>query len=188
MGIPVLARGEFQLSEALADSKDASAGCRLGHTMLRISDPEQSLKFYSDLLGMSLIFRWNTGPLTVYYLGYATPEDKTPMDISASMTSRSGLLELVQVHGNQAKSSADASSSHADVPTRAIGFGHLGFLVPKVDDFLERARKLGFTVLKKPEETSGAALDLPDDGSEDTFDQYFLSAYTQIGFVRDPDG
>ncbi|EEU33444.1 uncharacterized protein NECHADRAFT_9125, partial [Fusarium vanettenii 77-13-4] len=138
--------------DALATSNGAGTGYRLGHTMLRITDPEQSLKFYSELLGMSLFFQWNTGPMTVYYLGYATPEDKTPSDIFGSMSSRSGLLELVHVHGNQEKSSEGASSSPVYDPAvrsvKASGFGHLGFLVPSPRSALERAQKLGYVVLK----------------------------------------
>lgn len=187
MVLPALERGEFKMSETLSDPNGATAGYRLGHTMLCISDPEQSLKFYSKLLGMSLIFRWNTGPMTVYYFGYATAEDKTPIDISSSMSSRSGLLELVHVHGKEEELGGNASSSQMR-PAKATGFGHLGFLVPNVEDVLERAQRLGYSVLKKPEEISAMALDLPDDTSEDVFDQHFLSAYTQIGFLRDPDG
>lgn len=192
MILPVLERSELRIPEALSISNGAAAGYRLGHIMLRISDPEESLKFYSELLGMSLIFRWNTGPMTVYYLGHAAPEDKTPLGIYNSMSSRLGLLELIHAHGDKDKSSEGVSSSHVnDSAMRSVeasGFGHLGFLVPNVENALERAKKLGYIVLKTPEDTSTVALALPCDNPEAVFDTHFLSAFTQIGFLRDPDG
>lgn len=47
----------------------ATAEFRLNHLMLRIKDPTQSLKFYCDCLGMHVVFIFNAGPWTIYYLG-----------------------------------------------------------------------------------------------------------------------
>jgi lactoylglutathione lyase len=56
----------------------ATAGIRLNHLMLRITNPEASLKFYNDCLGMHTIFIFNTGAWTIYYLG---PRDVTMKNI-----------------------------------------------------------------------------------------------------------
>jgi lactoylglutathione lyase len=47
----------------------ATAEYRLNHLMLRIKDPEKSMKFYCDCLGLHVVFIFNAGPWTIYYLG-----------------------------------------------------------------------------------------------------------------------
>lgn len=47
----------------------ATAEYRLNHLMLRIKDPEQSLRFYNDCFGLHVVFIFNVGPWTIYYLG-----------------------------------------------------------------------------------------------------------------------
>lgn len=47
----------------------ATAEYRLNHLMLRIKDPEKSLRFYNDCFGLHVIFIFNVGPWTIYYLG-----------------------------------------------------------------------------------------------------------------------
>lgn len=41
----------------------------LNHLMIRIKDPEKSMKFYCDMMGLHVVFIFNAGPFTVYYLG-----------------------------------------------------------------------------------------------------------------------
>ena len=43
--------------------------------MLRIRDPQESLHFYIDLMGMRTVFTMNTGPFTIYYLGYPQTDE-----------------------------------------------------------------------------------------------------------------
>ena len=50
-------------------SSPATAEIRLNHLMLRIKDPDQSLRFYNDCLGLHVVFIFNAGPWTIYYLG-----------------------------------------------------------------------------------------------------------------------
>jgi hypothetical protein len=47
----------------------ATAEYRLNHLMLRIKNPENSLKFYNDCFGLHTVFVFNAGPWTIYYLG-----------------------------------------------------------------------------------------------------------------------
>ena len=49
---------------------DPTIGYKLNHFMLRIRDPEASLHFYINLMGMRTVFTMNAGPFTIYYLGY----------------------------------------------------------------------------------------------------------------------
>lgn len=62
----------------------ATADYRLNHLMLRIKDPDKSLKFYCDCLGLHVVFIFNAGPWTIYYLG--------PRDVGTSTTSISRSL------------------------------------------------------------------------------------------------
>ena len=64
----------------------ATAEYRLNHLMLRIKNPEKSLKFYCDCLGLHVVFIFNTGPWTIYYLG---PRD---MSKCSGTTSKPGYL------------------------------------------------------------------------------------------------
>ena len=52
-----------------------TANYRLNHFMLRISDPKRTLHFYTELMGMRLVFSRDVGPMTVYYLGYPQSPD-----------------------------------------------------------------------------------------------------------------
>lgn len=47
----------------------ATEGYRINHLMMRIKDPEASLKFYCDCMGLHVVFIFNPGPWTIYYLG-----------------------------------------------------------------------------------------------------------------------
>jgi lactoylglutathione lyase len=50
-------------------SSPATAEYRLNHLMIRIKDPKKSLEFYCDCLGLHVVFIFNAGPWTIYYLG-----------------------------------------------------------------------------------------------------------------------
>lgn len=69
----------------------------MNHTMIRIKDPEKSLKFYQEVMGMKLV-RTRENPenkFNLYFLAYPggkkVPEDDT--------TSWEGLLELTWNYG-----------------------------------------------------------------------------------------
>lgn len=192
MSLPPVLPGERKVADDLTATSTATHGYRLNHIMLCITDAARSLKFYTDFLGMSLVFRLNAGPFTIYYLGYASSLDKVPMDMAKSLSSRSGLIELMYFHeSNQNDARAQAtsenpSSNNEDGATRG-GFGHLGLVVPDVEQTLERARQHGYEVLKEVASTAGTALELSQVES-DALHRNFLAAFAQIGFLRDPDG
>ena len=50
-------------------SSPATAEYRLNHLMIRIKDPKRSLEFYCDCMGLHVVFVFNAGPWTIYYLG-----------------------------------------------------------------------------------------------------------------------
>lgn len=184
---PVPPVGSRVVAESLTPVTQATQGYRLQHTMLRINDPEKSLRFYNELMGMSLIFTFNTGPFIVYYLGYPGPDDQSPADIAKTMPSRAGLLELVYVPNinRSQRASSDVQMGNCT----SSGFGHLGFYVPSVEEALKRAEASGYTVVKNLNDLSPTALDLPESVVSDTpLHPGFLGSYSQVGFVKDPDG
>jgi hypothetical protein len=69
-------------------SSPPTIGYRLNHLMTRIKNPEKSLEFYCDCLGMHVVFIFNAGPFTIYYLG---PRD-VGKNIHQVCTSRETLM------------------------------------------------------------------------------------------------
>jgi catechol 2,3-dioxygenase-like lactoylglutathione lyase family enzyme len=121
------------------------------HTAIRVSSVERSSAFYTDFLSLSLFFALNTGPFTAYSLGLKR------------MGSSAGFLELVYAHEDDSLADDDEKGCvsgkegevERDVPIRRyentqgkMGFAHLGFRVPNVGRTLERARNIGYKVLK----------------------------------------
>ena len=70
---PNFPAGPYESGKHLAPpprpSSPATAGYSLNHFMMRIKDPKKSLEFYCDCLGMHVVFIFNAGPWTIYYLG-----------------------------------------------------------------------------------------------------------------------
>lgn len=134
-----------------------TTGYKLNHLMLRIRDPTRSLHFYINLLGMRTVFTMNAGPFTLYYLGYPqTPTDRADPSTWAAKTAdipvlaqTAGLLELYHVHGSE-RDVADGGMEMANgnVPPH-LGFGHVGFTVPDVQQAVERLRGEGVRVVKE---------------------------------------
>jgi lactoylglutathione lyase len=57
---------------------------RLLHTMLRVGDLEASIRFYCDVLGMSLIRRedFPSGKFTLAFVGYGSEFDRTVIKLT----------------------------------------------------------------------------------------------------------
>ncbi|KAI4664955.1 uncharacterized protein J4E79_003254 [Alternaria viburni] len=162
-------------------SSPSTAEYRLNHLMTRIKDPEKSLKFYCDCLGMHVVFIFNAGPFTIYYLG---PRDSGMSTLGTSK----GLLELYHIP-------ADASTSYTsgnDYSNPAgIGFGHIGFTVPDVPEALERIKSFGYEVIKPLDEAKEEQMGLPAEaveGKHGTVPDGYKHVFKQLIFVKDPDG
>lgn len=92
---------------------------RMNHTMVRVKDAQKSLKFYQEVIGMSL-FREGGNPsagFTLYFLGYPGKQG-VPTDGTAD---REGLLELTWNHGTE----KDESFSYHNGNDQPQGFGHI---------------------------------------------------------------
>lgn len=171
-----------------------TVGYKLNHFMLRIRDPQRSLKFYIDLMGMRTVFTMNVGPFTIYYLGYPqTPEHRADLvqfgeDTAANLQHTLGLLELYHVHGSEAK--GQGYYANGNTPPN-LGFGHLGFTVPDVPAALERLQEAGVQVIKPLGVTTRESIPISKWEEEQgvglgTIHPNYKSVFDQIAFVRDP--
>ncbi|KAL5364527.1 putative lactoylglutathione lyase [Aspergillus floccosus] len=178
-----------------------TTGYKLNHSMLRIRDPKRSLHFYIDLMGMRTVWTMNTGPFTIYYLGYpSTADDRADLRAWSArvsdprtLTQTLGLLELYHIHGSE-KPVADGGIEldTGNTPPH-LGFGHLGFTVPDVPAALERLRAGGVPVLKDLGDSSRESVPLSSWEEErgvgvGAIHPNYKRFFDQIAFVADPDG
>lgn len=134
--------------------------------MLRIKDPKVSLDFYTRVLGMRLLqkFDFPAMKFSLYFVGFEKAEDipaenneKTRWVFSCKAT-----LELTHNWGTESDPDATYHNGNSD----PRGFGHIGVVVPDVCAACERFEKLGVKFIKKP-----------DDGK-----------MKGLAFIQDPDG
>lgn len=99
---------------------------RLLHTMLRVNDLEESLRFYTGALGMQLLRRrdYPAGEFTLAFVGY-DDED------------RSAVIELTHNWGRDAYTLGDA-------------FGHVAIGVADIHATCERIRAAGGKITREP--------------------------------------
>ena len=99
---------------------------RLLHTMLRVNDLEESLRFYCDVLGMRLLRRkdYPAGRFTLAFVGYG-PE------------ARETVLELTH----------NWDTDHYEIGT---GYGHVAIGVDDIHGAVEGLRARGAKVVREP--------------------------------------
>lgn len=106
---------------------------RLLHTMLRVSDLDRSLHFYTDILGMKLLRRrdYPEGKFTLAFVGYGDESDNS-------------VIELTYNWG---------------VDTYELGsaFGHLAIGVDDVYAAAERIRAAGGKIVREPGPMKGGS-------------------------------
>ncbi len=124
-------------------------------TMLRIRDPNRSLLFYRDVMGMTLLdwFQFPDMRFTLYFLAYLR-EDDPPVPVDAESRAeyvfrQRATLELTYNWGTEAD--ADFAGYHSG-NTDPRGFGHIGITVPDVAAACERFERLGVKFVKRPDE------------------------------------
>ncbi|KAK1846191.1 lactoylglutathione lyase [Colletotrichum chrysophilum] len=96
---------------------------RMNHTMLRVKDYEKSLKFYQEVLGMTLIRKNEASDFTLFFLAYGDLKE------GESQAQREGILELTWNHGTE----KDESFSYHNGNDQPQGFGHICVTVDNID-------------------------------------------------------
>jgi len=108
--------------------------------MLRVKDAERSLKWYQEVLGMSLV-RTVENPdagFSLYFLGYGADGD-------VPHRHREGLLELTWNHGTE----KDPSFSYHNGNTGFQGFGHICVTVDNLEASCRRFEDMNCTWKKR---------------------------------------
>ncbi|KAK6183012.1 hypothetical protein SNE40_010568 [Patella caerulea] len=134
-------------------------------TMMRIKDPRKSLEFYSKVLGMRLLkkFDFESMKFSLFFLAYDDGSNipKDEKERTSYCFSQKATLELTHNWGTE---SDDTQYHNGNQDPR--GFGHIGICVPDVYDACKRFESLGVPFKKKP-----------DDGK-----------MKGLAFIQDPDG
>jgi lactoylglutathione lyase len=133
--------------------------------MLRVRDPARSTAFYRDVLGMTLLDRYDFPDMkfSLYFMGY--PSGPIPTDGPARakwVFEQPALLELTHNWGTE----DDPAFAYHNGNTDPRGFGHIGVSVPDVDAACARFDELGVEFVKRPQDGSMKGL----------------------AFIKDPDG
>ena len=144
-------------------------GFVFNQTMLRIKDPERSLVFYQDVLGMTLVKKLDFPEMefSLFFMGYVRPEDgpipQEPLERTAYTFEQKALLELTHNWGTE---NDEAFAGYHNGNNDPRGYGHIGLSVPDVYRACSRFEELGVEFVKRP-----------DDGK-----------MKGIAFIKDPDG
>jgi lactoylglutathione lyase len=137
--------------------------------MLRIRDPARSLKFYQEVLGMTLLDRYDFEGMkfSLYFVGYPDHSDGTiPADPAERVRWVFGRKALIELTHNWGTETEPGFTGYHDGNQEPRGFGHIGVSVPDVYAACERFERLGVEFVKRPDQGSMKGL----------------------AFIKDPDG
>lgn len=157
----------FDQAEGLCENRDpATHGFVFNQTMLRIADPKRSLDFYTRVMGMTLLKRFDFEDMqfSLYFL--TTGEDFSNISANdaertAQTFGRPAMLELTHNWNDTAE-----TAQYHNGNSEPKGFGHIGFHVPDVHAACARFDELGVEFQKRA-----------DGGS-----------MKGLAFIKDPDG
>jgi len=119
------------------------------HTMLRITNIEESLRFFCDALGMKEVRRHEheTGRFTLIFLAALE-------DIDRAQSDQAPMLELTYNWPD-----ADGQTEQY---TQGRSFGHVAFRVDHIYETCERLRAYGVTINRPPRDGRMAFVRSPD--------------------------
>ncbi len=104
---------------------------KLLHTMFRVADLDASIRFYTEVMGMRLLYKqeFTGGRFTLAFVGYEDGEIKSPTDTS------NAVIELTWNWDT-------GEYSHGDA------FGHIAIEVEDAFETCRRIRDLGGNVIR----------------------------------------
>ncbi|KAI6380918.1 hypothetical protein MCOR25_001444 [Pyricularia grisea] len=117
---------------------------KFNHSMIRVKDPRESVKFY-ELLGMSVIqkFEFPEAKFDLYFMAYDSPKAKSGGN---NFTDREGIIELTHNYGTEADASYTVNNGNKE-PHR--GFGHTCISVDNIQAACKRIEDAGYMFQKK---------------------------------------
>ncbi|PAV18480.1 glyoxalase I [Pyrrhoderma noxium] len=126
----------------------ATASFKFNHTMLRVRDPEVSLKFYKEVLGMELLNKLEFSSFTLYFLAFDHSNGAESSETkAANRTNREGILELTHNHGTESDPEFKGYSNGNSDPGR--GFGHIAISCDDINAACARFEQLGVNFQKR---------------------------------------
>jgi lactoylglutathione lyase len=137
------------------DPQAATGDFIFNQTMLRIKDPERSVSFYRDMLGMTLLDKFDFPDMSfsLYFMAYVRPGDApVPTDPAARaeyVFNQKATLELTHNWGTEKD---ESFAGYHNGNTDPLGFGHIGITVPDVYAAAERFEQLGVEFVKRPDD------------------------------------
>lgn len=119
--------------------------CNLSQTMMRVKDGEATVRFYRDIMGMTLLGNMTIpNDFTNYFLA-CVGDASGPVDMKRLWQP---VLELTHNHGTE----KDANFKVHTGNDQHQGFGHIGFLVDDLEAMCKELEEMGVPFLKKPNE------------------------------------
>lgn len=136
-----------------ASAKSETSSYRFNHTMIRVKDPEKSLQFYRDILGMQLVRKaeMKEAEFDLYFLSFpkSLPSGHQLVSTEKSgvnpLAEGEGILELTHNYGSE-KKEGQVYHNGNDEPQ---GFGHIAISVDDIDAACQRFEEKGVTFKKK---------------------------------------
>lgn len=116
-----------RLDEDVGSTTDP-ANYRLNHTMVRVKSAEASLKFYQEVMGMTLLRQTENkeAGFNLYFLGYPSSNPPMKNDQKNPIAEWEGVLELTWNYGTEKQESQVYHNGN----TEPQGFGHICKLFP----------------------------------------------------------
>ncbi|EAW06595.1 lactoylglutathione lyase GLO1 [Aspergillus clavatus NRRL 1] len=110
-------------NQAVDTTTTDPATYRLNHTMLRVKSAETSLKFYQEVMGMSLIHTIENkdAAFNLYFLGYPLSNPPVKENATNPPTDWEGVLELTWNYGTEKQE----GKVYHDGNSEPQGFGHI---------------------------------------------------------------
>ncbi|KAN0116384.1 glyoxalase I [Russula decolorans] len=125
---------------------EETASYKFNHTMLRIKDPNVSIPFYTDIIGMDLIEKLEFSDFTLYFLAFDHSGGKaTEAEKKADWQKREGILELTHNPGTETLDKTPYHSGNSE----PRGFGHIAITVDDVEVACARFERLGVPFQKR---------------------------------------
>lgn len=99
---------------------------RLLHTMIRVNDLDETIKFYCDLLGMTLLRKkdYPTGRFTLAFVGYGSEAEQAVIELTYNW-----------------------DTHHYDLGN---AFGHIAIGVENIYEACEALRRKGAKIVREP--------------------------------------
>jgi lactoylglutathione lyase len=125
-------------------SSTKTSNYKFNHSMIRIKDPKESVKFY-EFLGMSVVkkLEFPDNKFDLYFLGYDSPK---AVSHGNSAFDREGLIELTHNYGTENDPDYKVNTGNAE-PHR--GFGHTCISVDNIQAACQRIEDAGYKFQKK---------------------------------------